>query len=165
MRAPRDIRSPGKDDGRRARRAVGGIPLNKTPLVILAALLALPLVHADVPRTDVIRYTGGTSVQLCTLDPQDFNGVGGACAFTEGIETSVTMTLRDDLGLPVTGQLGFVSGGVRTMTVNDCSGTITTPVPEGTDSIIVYLFEPGFGLLDCGFASAASTGTITLAWS
>src|SRR5438105_4333645 len=90
--------------GRGRRRLTGAV----VGLVAVAGALAAPPARAGTSRTETQRYvTGGATFASCADAPSPASMVGSNCFSVATDETSASIQLRDQSGLPTGGSYAF----------------------------------------------------------
>ena len=144
--------------------------MSKWMLLIIVTMLAAGstlTASASSVRHESHRYIAGevgTVTLSCPLKSQPY--IGGACFQADYGETKVTVTITDDKGWLVGGQIGFFDAVGRKYggNVHFC-GTTTADIPLEATDVLVYvngidaIIDPNWG---CFLQShPATSGTIT----
>lgn len=134
--------------------------------IVTGGLLAAPATAG--PHTDTYSYVapGGDAIAfncdgaLKAVGP----GVGGLCFDILRGDTKVTVTINDDSGLPVAGQLRFRDPSNARIDVDRafCGSTPELDIPTGADEILVWVQSAKAVPVGC---NPATKGTMTGAFS
>lgn len=133
--------------------------------LLVAASLLVPYAVA-APRSESQEYIalGGDNIADCGANI-GFN-LGGVCFYPEGDESSVTITVADDSGLPTGFYYEWRVGATLIDGANGaaCASATLEAVPDATELRI--WIDQALTVIDCGVGGGpGTTGVVTADWA
>lgn len=124
-------------------------------IAIIATCLLLPTVLA-APRTLTAEYLNPAATSCATPTVP-----GNACFRVVAGDTTVRVSIEDDLGMPGLGFISFVaSGNVEISRVNFCVSTPALTIPANTATVRVQFYIDSLASM-IGCPGQATHGTAT----
>jgi hypothetical protein len=128
-------------------------------LLVTGLLASLPVVLADVPRTELEPYVGANEfVPECPLVGAGLDNPWAGCFVLDGSEAHAEVAVEDAVAAHVGFAYGFWLADGTLLGVSMACDAVGVDVPADAAMLDVVIAEPAAANLACALAGAAATG-------